>query len=79
MVLKTNFTSCQGSLEKEPEWQLSQLSFDQSADGLVGKGENLLTLLLPFFILKADEEIYWTACQSLPRGASGVECLFRDK
>ena len=51
MILKADLSGSQSPLEKEPQGQLGQLGLDQGADGLVGKGNDLLALLLPLVIL----------------------------
>lgn len=52
VVLKADLSGGKRPLQEETQWQLSQLGLYQSADGLVGEGEDLLALLLPFIILQ---------------------------
>lgn len=54
MVLKADLPCGQRPLQEEAQRQLRQLRLDKSTDGLMGEGEDLLTLLLPLVILKAE-------------------------
>lgn len=68
VVLEADLSGGKRPLQEETQRQLGQLGLDQSADGLVGEGEDLLALLLPFIILqvrgeketrRADESREW--------------------
>lgn len=52
MVLEADLAGGERPLQEQTQRQLSQLGFYQSTDGLVGKGEDLLALLLPFIVLQ---------------------------
>lgn len=51
MVLKADLARGQRPLQEESKRQLGELGLDKCTDGLVGEGEDLLTLLFPLVIL----------------------------
>lgn len=73
MVLKPNLACSQRPLQKESKRQLRELSLDECTDGLVGKGKDLLTFLLPLVILVGDRGNVIEGWKQLLKHSTDVE------
>lgn len=54
MVLKGDLARSQRPLQEEAQRQLRKLRLNERADGVVGKREDLLALLLPLVVLQEE-------------------------